>query len=156
MRESLLPLAALVTPNLDEAAILTGRPREVTGVYEDLAATARGHADAVAYVTTYTASGSNTTVSAAVAVGLALVLTVARLIRRESPQLRLAGEPDPAALQHLDLEHTERRPHEAALVARGGGHSSNLICSMRARRSCSASASQGMMAASSPSALRVS
>src|SRR5688500_15891830 len=41
---------------------------------------------AVAYVTTYTASGSDTTISAAVAVGLALVLTAARVIRRESPQ----------------------------------------------------------------------
>ena len=46
---------------------------------------------AVAYVTAYTASGSDTTISAAVAVGLALVLTVARLIRRESPQQALSG-----------------------------------------------------------------
>jgi hypothetical protein len=46
---------------------------------------------AVAYVTAYTASGSDTTISAAVAVGLALALTVARLIRRESPQQALSG-----------------------------------------------------------------
>ena len=46
---------------------------------------------AVAFVTAYTASGSNTRTAAGVAVGLALVLTVARLIRRESPRHAISG-----------------------------------------------------------------
>jgi Protein of unknown function (DUF3159) len=46
---------------------------------------------AVAFVAAYTASGSDTNTSAIVAVGLALVLTVARLLRRESPQHALSG-----------------------------------------------------------------
>jgi hypothetical protein len=46
---------------------------------------------AVAFVVAYTASGSNTNTAAIVAVGLALVLTVARLVRRESPQHALSG-----------------------------------------------------------------
>src|SRR5919107_6367562 len=46
---------------------------------------------AVAFVVAYTASGSDTNRAADVAVGLALVLTVARLARRESPQHALSG-----------------------------------------------------------------
>jgi hypothetical protein len=46
---------------------------------------------AVAFVVTYTVSGSDTNLSAAVAVGLALLLTVARLMRHESPQQALSG-----------------------------------------------------------------
>jgi Protein of unknown function (DUF3159) len=46
---------------------------------------------AVAFVVAYTASGSDTNTAAAVAVGLALVLTVARLARRESPRHALSG-----------------------------------------------------------------
>jgi hypothetical protein len=46
---------------------------------------------AVAFVVAYTASGSNTNTAAIVAVGLALVLTVARLVKRESPQHALSG-----------------------------------------------------------------
>jgi hypothetical protein len=46
---------------------------------------------AVAFVTAYTASGSDTTLSAIVAVGLALALAVVRLIRRESPRHTLSG-----------------------------------------------------------------
>jgi hypothetical protein len=46
---------------------------------------------AVAFVVAYTASGQDTNTAAAVAVGLALVLTVARLARRESPQHALSG-----------------------------------------------------------------
>jgi hypothetical protein len=46
---------------------------------------------AVAFVVAYTASGSDTNTAAGVAVGLALVLTVARLARRESPQHALSG-----------------------------------------------------------------
>ena len=46
---------------------------------------------AVAYVTAYTASGSDTRTAAIVAVGLALVLAVARLIRRESPRHAISG-----------------------------------------------------------------
>jgi hypothetical protein len=46
---------------------------------------------AVAFVAASTASGSDTNTSAIVAVGLALVLTVARLLRRESPQHALSG-----------------------------------------------------------------
>ncbi len=46
---------------------------------------------AVAFVVAYTASGSDTNTAAVVAVGLALVLTVARLARRESPQHALSG-----------------------------------------------------------------
>lgn len=46
---------------------------------------------AAAFVIAYTASGSNTNTSAVVAVGLALVLTVARLARRESPRHALSG-----------------------------------------------------------------
>jgi hypothetical protein len=46
---------------------------------------------AVAFVVTYTATGSNTNVSGGVAVGLALALTVARLVRRESPRHALSG-----------------------------------------------------------------
>jgi uncharacterized protein DUF3159 len=46
---------------------------------------------AVAFVVAYTASGSDTNTAAGVAVGLALLLTVARLARRESPQHALSG-----------------------------------------------------------------
>ena len=46
---------------------------------------------AVAFVVAYTASGSDTNTAAIVAVALALVLTVARLVRRESPQHALSG-----------------------------------------------------------------
>lgn len=46
---------------------------------------------AVAFVVAYTASGSDTNTSALVAVGLALTLTVARLVRRESPRHALSG-----------------------------------------------------------------
>ena len=46
---------------------------------------------AVAFVVAYTVTGSDTNVSAAVALGLAGVLTVARLARRESPQFALSG-----------------------------------------------------------------
>jgi hypothetical protein len=46
---------------------------------------------AVAFVVAYTASGSDTNTAAIVAVGLALVLTAARLVRRESPQHALSG-----------------------------------------------------------------
>jgi Protein of unknown function (DUF3159) len=46
---------------------------------------------AVAFVVAYTASGSDTNTAAMVAVGLALVLAVARLVRRESPQHALSG-----------------------------------------------------------------
>jgi hypothetical protein len=46
---------------------------------------------AVAFVVAYTASGSDTNTAARVAVGLALLLTVARLVRRESPQHALSG-----------------------------------------------------------------
>jgi len=46
---------------------------------------------AVAFVIAYSASGQDTDISAGVAVGLALVLAVARLIRRESPRHALSG-----------------------------------------------------------------
>jgi hypothetical protein len=46
---------------------------------------------AVAFVVAYTASGSNTDVAAGVALGLALVFAVARLVRRESPQHAITG-----------------------------------------------------------------
>ncbi|MEA2422246.1 MAG: hypothetical protein QOF55_1345 [Thermoleophilaceae bacterium] len=46
---------------------------------------------AAAFVVAYTASGSDTNVAAGVAVALALVLMVARLARRESPQYALSG-----------------------------------------------------------------
>jgi hypothetical protein len=45
----------------------------------------------VAFVVAYTASGSDTNTAAIVAVALALVLTVARLARRQSPQYALSG-----------------------------------------------------------------
>jgi hypothetical protein len=46
---------------------------------------------AVAFVVAYSASGSDTDTAAIVAVGLALVLAVARLVRRESPRFALSG-----------------------------------------------------------------
>jgi uncharacterized protein DUF3159 len=46
---------------------------------------------AVAFVVAYTISGSDTNVAATVAVGLALVLALARLARRQSPRLALTG-----------------------------------------------------------------
>ena len=46
---------------------------------------------AVAFVIAYAASGSDTTTAALIAVGFALVLTVARLVRRESPQQAISG-----------------------------------------------------------------
>jgi hypothetical protein len=46
---------------------------------------------AVAFVVAYTASGSNTDTAATVAVGLAVILTLARLVRRESPVHALSG-----------------------------------------------------------------
>ncbi len=45
----------------------------------------------VAFVVAYTASGSDTNTAAIVAVGLALVLTVARLAKRETPLHALSG-----------------------------------------------------------------
>jgi hypothetical protein len=46
---------------------------------------------AVAFVSAYAISGSDTNTAASVAVGLALVLSVARLVRRESPRHALSG-----------------------------------------------------------------
>lgn len=46
---------------------------------------------AVAFVIAYTVSGSDTNTAAIVAVALALVLTVARLARRQSPRHALSG-----------------------------------------------------------------
>jgi Protein of unknown function (DUF3159) len=46
---------------------------------------------AVAFVVAYAASGNDTTTSALIAVAIALVLTVARLARRESPQQAISG-----------------------------------------------------------------
>ena len=46
---------------------------------------------AVAFVTAYSLSGSDTELSAAVAVGLAVVLTLVRLVRRESPRHAISG-----------------------------------------------------------------
>jgi hypothetical protein len=46
---------------------------------------------AVAFVIAYTASGSDTNTAAIVAVALALVLTIARIVKRESPQHALSG-----------------------------------------------------------------
>ncbi|MEA2166775.1 MAG: hypothetical protein QOF76_75 [Solirubrobacteraceae bacterium] len=46
---------------------------------------------AVAFVVAYTATGQDTAASAAIAIGLALVFAVARLIRRETPWRALSG-----------------------------------------------------------------
>jgi hypothetical protein len=46
---------------------------------------------AVAFVVAYTVTGSNTNTSAMVAVGIALVLTIVRLVKRESPRHALSG-----------------------------------------------------------------
>jgi hypothetical protein len=46
---------------------------------------------AVAFITAYSASGQDTETSAIVAVGFALVLSVARLVRRQSPRHALSG-----------------------------------------------------------------
>jgi hypothetical protein len=46
---------------------------------------------ALAFVVAYTVSGSDTTTAAIVAVGLAALLALARLVRRESPQYALSG-----------------------------------------------------------------
>lgn len=46
---------------------------------------------AVAFVVAYTASGSDTNTAAIVAVGLALVLSLARIVKRESPMYALSG-----------------------------------------------------------------
>lgn len=46
---------------------------------------------AVAFVVAYTASGQNTDLAAIVAVGLALVLTVIRLAKRETPRHAISG-----------------------------------------------------------------
>ncbi len=45
----------------------------------------------VAFVTAYTASGSDTDIAAAIAVGLALALAAARLVRRQSARHALTG-----------------------------------------------------------------
>ena len=46
---------------------------------------------AIAFVVAYTASGSDTNTASGVAVGLAVVLTIARLVRRQSPLHALSG-----------------------------------------------------------------
>lgn len=46
---------------------------------------------AVAFVVAYTVSGQNTDIAAIVAVGLALVLTVVRLAKRETPRHAISG-----------------------------------------------------------------
>jgi hypothetical protein len=46
---------------------------------------------AAAFVIAYAASGSDTEIAAIVAVGLALVLAAARLVRRETPQHAISG-----------------------------------------------------------------
>jgi hypothetical protein len=52
---------------------------------------AESAAPAVAFVATYAVAGSDTDTAATVAVGLALVLALARLVRRESPRHALSG-----------------------------------------------------------------
>src|ERR1700710_2714162 len=46
---------------------------------------------AVAFVVAYSASGSDTRLSAGIAVGLAALIAGARLVRRESPRFALSG-----------------------------------------------------------------
>jgi len=46
---------------------------------------------AVAFVIAYTASGADTNTAAIVAVGLALVLSLARIVKRESPMYAVSG-----------------------------------------------------------------
>jgi hypothetical protein len=74
------------TPQRDGAPVLD--LREAIGGPLGIAETSL---PAVAFVIAYTASGSETNTAAGVAVGLALVLTIARLARRESPRHALSG-----------------------------------------------------------------
>ena len=46
---------------------------------------------AIAFVIAYTASGADTNTAATVAVGLALLLSLARIVKRESPMYALSG-----------------------------------------------------------------
>jgi hypothetical protein len=76
----------------DEPAETTAAPptslREAVGGPLGMAETSL---PAVAFVIAYTASGSDTNTAAMVAVGLALVLSVARIAKRESPMYALSG-----------------------------------------------------------------
>lgn len=76
----------------DEPAQTTAAPptslREAVGGPLGMAETSL---PAVAFVVAYTASGSDTDLAAMVAVGLALVLSVARIAKRESPMYALSG-----------------------------------------------------------------
>ncbi len=74
------------TPQRDPARALS--LREAVGGPLGIAETSL---PAVAFVAAYTVSGSDTNTAAVVAVGLALVLTIARLARRESPRHALSG-----------------------------------------------------------------
>ncbi len=74
------------TPQRDPAPALS--LREAVGGPLGIAETSL---PAVAFVAAYTVSGSDTNTAAVVAVGLALVLTIARLARRESPRHALSG-----------------------------------------------------------------
>ncbi len=72
-----------------------GRRRDATPTLAETIGGPWGMAEtslpAVAYVVAYAASGSDTDTAAIVAVGLALVLAVVRLARRESPRHALSG-----------------------------------------------------------------
>ena len=76
----------------DESAQTTAAPptslREAVGGPLGMAETSL---PAVAFVVAYTASGSDTDLAAMVAVALALVLSVARIAKRESPMYALSG-----------------------------------------------------------------
>ena len=74
--------------HVDRESVATPSLAEVIGGPLGVAETSL---PAVAFVVAYTASGSDTNTAALVAVGLALVLTVARLARRESPRHALSG-----------------------------------------------------------------
>ena len=72
----------------DEKPIVPLDIREAIGGPLGMAETS---APAVAFIAAYTISGSDTNTAAGVAVGLALLLAVARLVRRESPRYALSG-----------------------------------------------------------------
>jgi hypothetical protein len=75
----------------DEAAAERPAPTTIADAIGGPLGMAETALPGVAFVVAYTVTGSNTRVAAIVAVGLALVLTVARLVRRESPRHALSG-----------------------------------------------------------------
>src|SRR6478672_10174932 len=112
IRDSLLPLAALVTPNLDEAAVLTGRVVHDGATLTDVLVTPDGirHFSHARLDTTST-HGTGCTLSAAVTAGLALGRPLETAVADALDFVHRAMEAAPGlGAGHGPLDHTVTAP----------------------------------------------